>query len=207
MTTVHDWNRAEDIGPRIIAAFYAGKSVRDIGLAFEKSEGVVSGVLTRGRVVRSLWPGKEAFNFLADESYAFAVSVRAGRSPERAAQALGKDPKAGVKHAKALGLLEKRKVSQVNREAALAAKALSPPKVVVNPVEASPRHPDDSAEDKAQRDRDDRYVALLIGEGGFNRYDDGFDWLLNMHGARIAAVSDGAKAELMASRTRLGAAA
>lgn len=207
MTTVHDWNRAEDIGPRIIAAFYAGQSVRDIATHMDKGEGLVAGVLGRGRVYRHLMPGREAEGFLAEESVAFATVVRGGKAPEAAGRALGKSEIASRAHAKALGLLAKRKVSQASREAALDAKAIAPPKIVARPVEATPRHPDDSAEDKAQRDRDDRYVAALIAEGGFNRYDDGFDWLLDMHGARIAAVSDGAKAELMASRARLGAAA
>lgn len=207
MTTVHDWNRAEDIGPRIIAAFFEGKSVREIANASGKTDGVVSGVLSRARCARYLLPGREVETFVACESQAFAIVVKEGKSPEAAAIALGKSPKAGVLHARGLGLLAKRKVSPVAREAALADKALATPKVAVSPVETTPRRVDDTPEDKVQRACDARLVAALIAEGGFNRYDDTFDWLLNMHGARIAAVSPAAKADLAARRARLASAA
>lgn len=183
----------------VVAEFYAGAVRREIAKRHGLALGAVSGLLSRANVVRSIPAGREPYLFDRAASQEFAARVLAGERWDLVAESMGKSNVSARGHAAALGL--------VPTAAEASAKAPGAPKAAARPIETSPRRADDTPEDKAQRERDARLAAALIAEGGFNRYDDTFDWLLNMHGARIAAVSPAAKADLAARRARLASAA
>ena len=183
MTTTHDRALSPNQITDAVRRFYAGDGKSALAAHFGVTDGVIAGLLARGGVCRKTVEGREDSTFDARESAAFAQGVTSGLGVEKAGAALGKTIAASRSHARVLGLINSPP-----------RKSSPPPKVDISERSAS-------LSLAAHYDGDDRLVAALLAEGGFHRYDDGLDWLLDMHGAPIAAVSDHAKGLLDHARS------
>lgn len=186
MTTGHEVKRAADIGPAVLALFYDGRAVRWIAGHQGLAEGVISGLLHRAGAVRKHRAGTEDIHFTAEDSEAFVRLVREGVSVESAAEALGKSLPAALAHATTVGLDVPPRRQPASRQ--------TPPLLG---SERADRRTELSERESFERG-DQALVSALIAQGGFTRYDDGFDWLLNMHGRRVLPVSKTAKGEYLA---------
>lgn len=197
MTTSHDFKASDGIGPKVIAAWRDGGTVLDIARRFGKTEGVISGVLTRAKCARMIWKGREGDVFNELDSVTFEGLVKRGKTPDEAGELLGKKPGAAKAHARGLGLID--------RKPALAGAALRSAQDQIE-LAKTDRPELIGGEARTQIEGDARLVAALVAQGGFNRYDDGFDWLLDMGDNRVLPISDAAKAEFLdAMRAKHGA--
>lgn len=173
--------------PDAVRRFYRGDTVSEIADYFGVSRGALAGVFDRGGVVRNVTRERVCSAFDAETSAAFKAAVQAGREVEAAGAELGKGARASRAHARVLGLIEP-----------------PPAKAVVS--FSRDMSEQSAAHALAQHEAgDERLVAALLAGGGFDRYDDECDWLLDMHGQRKAAVSGKAKDILAAARAQLAA--
>lgn len=182
----------------VLALFYVGHNRREIADRFELTTGAISGLLSRAGAVRKIPEGREPYLFDQAASQDFARLMREGRTYKEAAEALGKSPIAARGHAAALNLIPVD--VELSGKKSDGAKTRQAPTVTAESMAADAQASFEAA--------DDKLVAALIAEGGFNRYDDTFDWLLNMHDERVAPVSAKARAEFLeAMRAKHGEAA
>lgn len=182
-----------------IDLFYAGDTVVCVAGAFDVSDATISGLFNRARVVRECTVRRADRQFDFNDSMVFRRLVAAGRSPVAAGATLGKAEKASLQHARALGLRVGEPLTEVRaREAARPARLAPIAERFVGGGQ-SVGNPDAIVSDE----HDAAHVAACLAEGGFDRYDDTFDWLLNMAGERIAAISEAAKDVLADARAQL----
>lgn len=180
----------------IVAEFYAGDVRREIADRHGLALGAVSGVLSRACAVRSVPKGREPYLFDRIESQNFVARVNAGERWDVVADSMGKSHVSARGHAAALGLIAVDEQASAKKSAGAMTR------------QAATMTPESIA--AAMQDRfeagDAVLVNALIAEGGFSRYDDGFDWLLNMHDERVVPISARAKGEFMdAMRAKHGA--
>lgn len=177
------WFHAPALTSAVIDDFLGGMRRPDIVRTRNLTNGQVSGILERGRACRALPPGREAEMFDAADSRRFRDLVGKGLTYATAGAELKKAPTASRAHAVALGLVEGKAVAQAQ---GARVHDRNEPAMFATPEEA-----------RRFKDADDRLVQALILAGGFNRYDDGLDWLLDMGGRRIVPVSAAGKAEFL----------
>jgi hypothetical protein len=195
------YQHPQGFAAKVVAGFFAGETRPLLAERFGKTVGTISGLLERARVCRDIPAGREAYLFDRIASRLFAERVKSGQSYGDAALALNKTVNAGRAHAVALGLIAPGRQGAAPASIAVEIKTdarqawaafVEPPRRVTAEVIAEREQSEHEA-------GDERLVAALIAEGGFTRFDDGMDWLLDMHGVPVTPVSDKGKAEFLAA--------
>jgi hypothetical protein len=172
---------------KVVAEFYAGKSMTQLATRHNVGRGVLAGRLERAGVVRAIQPDAESVQFDAAASRLFADRMAYGFNAVEAGASLGKTAEASRRHALILGL-GLPQPDPIRPSAALGGGVAtsSPLQVLVS------------------QEHDAAHVAAILAQGGFDRCDFESGWVVGIDGALrypfTQAAADAARAKIAASQ-------